>query len=138
MDKTANGPAHMSKLLGRAIIPRGVETLKPASPTAVAPALRSATPRRRALRSFGGDSLDDLVGAGEQLWRHVKAERLRSDQADDQIEFCWLLDRQITWTGPAQNLVYIVTSAPEEVRKVRSIRDKTTRFDIVAMAVHRR
>src|SRR6516165_10410719 len=84
-----------------------------------------------------GRSFDDLVGAGEQLWRHVKAERLRSDQADDQIEFCWLLDRQITWTGPAQNLVNIIASAPEEVRKVRSIRDKTTHFDIFATAVHR-
>jgi len=82
--------------------------------------------------------LDHLVGAGEQLWRHVEAERLRSDQADDQIESCWLLDRQITWSGPAENLVNIVASAPEEVREARSIRDKTTRFDIFATAVHRR
>src|SRR5262245_36554626 len=82
--------------------------------------------------------LDHLVGAGEQRGGYVDAERQRSDQADDQIESCWLLDRQITWSGPAQNLVNIVTSAPEEVREVRSIRDKTTRFDVFATAVHSR
>src|SRR5262245_62945391 len=83
-------------------------------------------------------SVDPLVAAGDQLWRHVNDQLLRSNHADDQIESCWLLDRQITWSVPAQNLVNIVTSAPEEVREVRSIRDKTTRFDVFATAVHSR
>src|SRR5262245_43735309 len=116
--------------------------MSPVPPTAAESVRRSAPP----LRAKAGCEqtqqnphlLDHLVGAGEQRGGYVDAERQRSDQADDQIESCWLLDRQITWSGPAQDLVNIVTSAPEEVREVRSIRDKTTRFDVFATAVHSR
>jgi hypothetical protein len=31
-------------------------------------------------------SLDHLVGAGEQRWRHVKAQKPRRWQIDDQVE----------------------------------------------------
>src|SRR6516165_6214274 len=39
-------------------------------------------------------SLDDLVGAGEQRWWHVEAERLRGLEIDHQLVFCWLLHWQ--------------------------------------------
>jgi hypothetical protein len=40
-------------------------------------------------------SFDDLVGAGEDRWRDGEAERLRSLEINDQLEFGRLLDWQI-------------------------------------------
>ena len=59
---------------------------------------------------------DHLVGAGEQCRRHVKAERLRGRQIDDEIELGRLLDRNIGRLRPAQNLVDIIGGAPEQVQ----------------------
>ena len=45
---------------------------------------------------LGGHSLvllDDLVGVGEDRWRHGQAERLGGFEVDDQLECSWLLDR---------------------------------------------
>jgi hypothetical protein len=39
---------------------------------------------------------DHLVGAGEQRWRHVEAERLGTLEVDNELEFSRLLNRQIT------------------------------------------
>ena len=49
-------------------------------------------------------SLDDLVGAGEDRWRHGEAERLRGLEVDHQLEFRRLLDRQIGWLGAVEDL----------------------------------
>jgi hypothetical protein len=40
-----------------------------------------------------GRLLDHLIGAREQRRRHVEAERFSGLKVDDQLEFCWLLDR---------------------------------------------
>jgi hypothetical protein len=48
---------------------------------------------------------DHVIGAGEQCWRHGEAERLSSREIDDEIEFGRLLDRDVGWLLPAQNLV---------------------------------
>src|SRR5437899_5427074 len=40
-------------------------------------------------------SLDHLVGAREQRWRHVEAERLRGLEVDHQLVFSGRLHRQI-------------------------------------------
>jgi len=37
--------------------------------------------------------LDNLVGAGEQCWRHGEHERLRSLKVDHEVEFCRLLNQ---------------------------------------------
>ena len=68
----------------------------------------------------------------------VKAERLRGREVDDELELGRLLDRQVGGLRSTQNLVDIVTGAPEQVREVYSIGHQTSRFDIFAMAVHRR
>jgi hypothetical protein len=44
-------------------------------------------------------SLDHLVGAGEERWRNVEAERLRCLKVDHQLELGRLLDRQLCRVG---------------------------------------
>src|SRR5256885_15940039 len=66
-------------------------------------------------------SLDHLVGAQQERLRDRQAERLRGGQADDEIEFRRLLDREVTGLRSAQNLVDIVGGTPEHVRPIWSI-----------------
>ena len=82
-------------------------------------------------------SLDHRVGAGEESWRHFKAQRPRGRQIDDEVELDRLLDRDVAWLRPAQNLVDIIGGAPEQVREVRSIGHQTSRFDELPKTVHR-
>jgi hypothetical protein len=70
--------------------------------------------------------------------RQCKAERLRGGQIYNEIEFGWLLDRDVTRLCPMQNLIDVVSSAPEKVRKVWSIRHQAARIDVVPGPVHRR
>jgi hypothetical protein len=57
--------------------------------------------------------LDHLVGSCEHRLRHGEAERSRGRQVDDKIELGRLLDRDVGWLHPTQNLVDIIGSAPE-------------------------
>src|ERR1700730_959149 len=66
---------------------------------------RSCHKQTHALQKMA-PSLDHLVSAREQLRRHGEAERLRSDQIDDELEFGWLLDRDVGGLRPPQNLVH--------------------------------
>jgi hypothetical protein len=50
-----------------------------------------------------------------------KAKHLCRDHVDDEIESDWLLDRDISRFGPAQNLVDMVRGRPEQVREIWSI-----------------
>ena len=43
---------------------------------------------------------DHLVGAGEQRWWNLEAERLRGLEIDEQLEPCRLLYRNFTRLGP--------------------------------------
>jgi hypothetical protein len=46
-------------------------------------------------------SFDHLVGSDEQLFGHSEAERFRSSEVDNEVEFGRLLDRDIARLRPA-------------------------------------
>src|SRR5262249_10049957 len=81
--------------------PELVEARRPrmsASPPIATKLLRRGSPPLRAITSCEQSQqtnslFDHLVGAGEQRWRHSKAERPGGHQVDSQIELGWLLDR---------------------------------------------
>src|SRR5438093_12328681 len=58
-------------------------------------------------------SLDHLVGAQEERLGDRQAKRLGGVQIDDEIELGRLLDRDVAWLGPSQNLVNIVGGTAE-------------------------
>jgi hypothetical protein len=108
---------------------------------AVAASVASGAEASVALGAAWGNpfnSLDYHVGAGEQSWRHLKAERLGGFEVDDKLEFRRLFDRDVGRLRTAQNLVHIVCRAPEQIREVWSIRHQTSRFGELADDVSRR
>src|ERR1700682_4994624 len=66
------------------------------------------------------NSLNNLVGAGEQRWRNSEAERLCSFQIDEQIEFARLFHRQIARVFTLKNAGDIVRCPIVHGRGVRS------------------
>src|SRR5260370_41257737 len=83
-------------------------------------------------------SLDQLVGAEQEWLRDRQAKRLGCGQIDDEIELGRLLDWKLARLGAAQNLVNIISGAPEQVSGVRSVRHQTSRFDVLPQACDRR
>src|SRR5262249_13116070 len=86
----------------------------------------------------GRTSFDHLVGAQEERLGNLQSEHPGSGQIDDEIEFGRLLDRDVAWLGPSQNLVNIVCGTAEQVEEVWSIRHQTSLFDGGPIALHRR
>jgi hypothetical protein len=55
----------------------------------------------------GASSFDHLVGEREKLVRNLKAECLGGLGVNDEFEFCWLLDRQISHAAALQDTINI-------------------------------
>ena len=64
-------------------------------------------------KQTSADLFDYLVGQHEEVVWHFDPERPRGGEIDDEIEFSRLLDWEIAGLGPAQNLVHILSGAPE-------------------------
>src|SRR4029077_11997296 len=93
-----------------------------AGPAAPWPQTAQARPRRQPARGArGGSLLDDLVGAGEDRWRNLQAERLSRLEVDHQFESGRLLDRQIGRLSAFEDLPSVYTLQVVEARKARAI-----------------
>jgi hypothetical protein len=68
-------------------------------------------------------SLDDLVCACEDRWRHREAERLGCLEVDDQLEGGRLLDRQIGGFGTLEDLSGVNADQAKGSCEARSIAD---------------
>ncbi|MEA2959589.1 MAG: hypothetical protein QOJ58_5572 [Alphaproteobacteria bacterium] len=60
----------------------------------------SFVPTRDSCTAAIASLFDHLVGAREQHRRHVDADRLCRLKIDDELEFCRLLNGQISWLCP--------------------------------------
>src|SRR5262249_60837674 len=72
-----------------------------------------------------GVSFNNLVGAGEQRWRHFEAKRLGSLHVDHQFDLDHLLDRQIGWLLPLEDAAGIDADLAMGVRNAGPIAHQT-------------
>src|SRR6516165_12216306 len=69
-------------------------------------------------------SFDQVVSNGKYAWRNSEPECLSSRQIDNELEFCWLLNRKISRPRALENLIHITGSTPKEVHFIRAIGDE--------------
>src|SRR5262245_27715538 len=91
-----------------------------------------------AARGPSTPSFDHLVGKGEQRARNGNVERSGSVEVNDEIEFGWLLDRDVGRFRSTQNLIDVIGGTPKQVRIVCSEGHQPSPFDILPSPVHGR
>ena len=89
-------------------------------------------------RSKADHLFDHLVGAREQRWRHLQAERLGGFEVDDQLEPGRKFDREIGRLGTFQNFVHEVGCAAKVCGNVNSITDQPASLSLLPEAMGRR
>src|SRR5215471_16594618 len=82
-------------------------------------------------------SLDHLVGAGEQHWRHANAERPSGLEIDHQLIFGRLLDRQTRRLLALEDTIDVRSRTPNYVGSIRSIGDQCPFCDELPMTIDR-
>src|SRR5215471_13317469 len=83
-------------------------------------------------------SLDHLVGAGKQHWRHLKAERPGGLEIDHQLIFGRLLDRQARRLLAFEDTIDVRSRTPNYIGSIRSIGDQCPFCDELPMTADRR
>src|SRR6476659_5870293 len=91
-----------------------------------------------AARGPSTPSLNDLVGAGEQRWRHVEAERPRSIEVDHQLEFGRLQNRQVRRLCALKDAPRINSDLAKSVEDVGSVAHQSTNFGVGTRGVRGR
>jgi hypothetical protein len=88
----------------------------------------------------GAASLDYLVGAGLQRERDSNTQRLGGFEVDGELEFGWLLDRQVgrhgTFENPARVAAASLFTSELEVKKLALLRELVPQAPLIAMLVN--
>src|SRR5262245_56625619 len=82
-----------------------------------------------------GRLLDHLVGAGEQRWRHLDAERLGGLEVHQKLVLGGRLHRQVSWCIALQTAIDVACRAPVLVDPIRSVGDQGAFRDAKAVGV---
>src|SRR5262249_42058151 len=75
-------------------------------------------------------SLDHLIGAGEQRWRHSEAEYPRRRVIDDKLELGGLHDRQVRRFRTLEDATRIDTDLTIRIRQAGSVAHQAADFGI--------
>src|SRR5689334_9690446 len=89
----------------------------------------------KALWLVGAASFDNLVGTRKDAWRDSETQCPGSFQVNHQLEFCRLLNWDITSFCSPQNFVNQLGGAPEHGPNVWSIRYEAATFNVVAIRI---
>ena len=90
------------------------------------------------LWAIGAALFDHLVGAGEQRFGDVKADRFGCGQVENKIEPRRLLDRNVSRLRAVQNLVRELSGATVQVGQVWSIGHQASRIHEFSKPAHHR
>ena len=75
-------------------------------------------------------SFDHLVGELLKLQRHVEAKRLGRLEVDNDLEFRWMLHRQISGLRAPEQFIGVYSPLPELVSRIEPVGDQSALFGI--------